>query len=97
MSGQRMIIGLALMGMMVLMLGGCGAKVSKSNYDKIKDGMTVSEVESILGKGTEQAGVAGTLGKLTGSGKIMVWKDGDKTITVTFKDDKVAAKVATGL
>jgi len=31
------------------------------------------------------------------AGKVTVWKDGDKTITVTFVNGKVAAKVQSGL
>ena len=46
------IFGLALL---LLTLTGCGSKISKSNYDKIKDGMTLAEVEETLGKGSEQA------------------------------------------
>jgi len=35
---------------------GCGgSKVSKNNFDKINVGMTLTEVESVLGKGEEQA------------------------------------------
>src|SRR5512133_2221646 len=73
-----------------LMLVGVGcSKVTKSNYDKITNGMTQAEVEGIMGKGTEEAGAAGTIGSLTGSGKVVSWKEGDKKITVTFANDKV--------
>jgi hypothetical protein len=33
------------------------SKITKANYNKIKDGMTVAAVEGILGKGEEQASV----------------------------------------
>jgi len=36
-----------------VVLSGCGGKVTKDNYDKLKDGMTEKEVEDILGKPTE--------------------------------------------
>jgi hypothetical protein len=87
-----------------LALVGCGgSKVSKVNYDKIKDGMTVAEVEGILGKGEEQASVsvpgasAGGVSVPGMSGKNYVWKDGTKVITITFLNDKVSAKAQAGL
>ena len=92
------IVALVLVGLGVVMLAGCGSKVTKSNFDKIKVGMTTAEVEGILGKGTESKGVAGSVGDLTGSAKIMTWTDGDKSITVTFVNDKVSLPpVAKGL
>ena len=42
---------------------GCGSKVSKGNYDKITNGMTVAEVEGIMGKGTEESAGAGAITK----------------------------------
>ena len=38
-----------------LSFAGCGKGISKNNYDKVNNGMTEAEVESILGKGEEQA------------------------------------------
>jgi hypothetical protein len=81
-----------------LMMGpmGCGSKVSKDNFDKVQNGMTLKEVEGILGKGEAQAAGAGALGGLTGSGQVYKWVDGEKSITVTFANDKVVAKVSSG-
>jgi len=79
------------------MVAGCGSKVSKDNYDKIANGMSQEEVERILGKGTQQAGAAGAVGSLAGSGKILSWTDGEKTITVTFANGEVFAKAQKGL
>lgn len=93
---SRNLIGLALLGLLFLLMSGC-SKVSQSNYDKIENGMTVSQVEAILGKGKEAAGVAGAIGNLTGSGKVLTWGDDKKSITVTFANDKVIAKAAQGL
>jgi outer membrane protein assembly factor BamE (lipoprotein component of BamABCDE complex) len=93
---SRNLIGLALLGLLFLLISGC-SKVSQSNYDKIENGMTVSQVEAILGKGKEAAGVAGAIGNLTGSGKVLTWGDDKKSITVTFANDKVIAKAGQGL
>jgi hypothetical protein len=78
------------------MLVGCGSKVSKSNYDKIETGMTMEEVEGILGSG-EKASAGVSVGGLEVTGAVYEWTDGDKTITVVFKDDKVVSKTQTGL
>lgn len=94
---RHVVPGLVIAGLMCILVAGCGSKVSKSNYDKINNGMTVAEVEGILGKGTEQAGGAGALGNLTGSARIIAWTDEGRTITVTFLNDKVTAKAQTGL
>lgn len=75
---------------------GC-TKVSKENYEKVQSGMSLSEVEGILGKGTEKAGLGGAIGNLSGSAKILTWGDDEKSITITFANDKVVAKAATGL
>ncbi len=72
----------------------CGTKVTRENFDKIKTGMTVDEVHSILGSpdDTQSAGVQGIA-----SGSVEVWKDGDKSITVTFMNDKVATALQSNL
>jgi hypothetical protein len=97
MTGKRALVGLLMFGLMATMLAGCGSKVSKDNYEKVKAGMTLAEVEGILGKGTEKAGVGGALGNLAGSAKVVEWKDGDKSITATFLNDKMTTKIQTGL
>ena len=97
MTGKRALVVLLMLGLTLSVLPGCGSKVSKSNYDKVKTGMTRAEVEGVLGKGTEKAGVGGAIGEIAGSAKILTWTDGDKTITVTFLNDKVTAKVQQGL
>jgi hypothetical protein len=99
MSKRTILCGLVLAGFVLAMLPGCGAKVSKSNYDKVKDGMTLAEVEKILGKGEAVASVSGALGDLAGSSKTYKWvneADGI-TITITFVNDKMQLKTATGI
>jgi hypothetical protein len=63
-------------------------KITKANYDSIKDGMTAAEVENILGKGTERvsASVPAIAGEIHGPGvsgkytvpatssKLLVWE-----------------------
>lgn len=85
-----------LVGLMLAAMGGC-SKVNQENYDQIETGMTRAEVEGILGEGTEQSGVAGAIGDLSGSAKVVTWGQDNQSITVTFVNDKVVAKSASGL
>ena len=88
------VLSLVLVGLMLLMVSGCGSKVTKENLEKIKVGMTIDEVKDILGEPTEGGDLkAGAL-----SAGAMTWKDGDKSIVVTFVGGKVSLPAAgTGL
>jgi hypothetical protein len=66
-----------------IFLSGCGSKVTKTNFEKIKTGMSRSEVEGILGSANrsfDQMGIT-----------VALWHDDDNAISVMFKDNKVAA------
>ena len=89
----------------------CAGKINKANYDKIATGMSPQDVEAILGPGTEQASTSvaiptppvalpsGMSGMATGSvsSKVLTWRSNGRMITVTFVNDKVAAKAQVGL
>lgn len=73
----------------VVALAACSSKVTAENYEKIGPGMSREEVHALLGKpddssGTDIGGVL-SLDKET-------WKAGDKVLTVTYGNDKVALK-----
>jgi len=97
MKKRYLISGVLLLAVMGMTVMGCGGKVSKDNYDKIKDGMSLADVEKLLGKGELQGGAAGAVANLAGSAKIYKWTDGDKAVTVTFVNDKVTLKAGSGL
>jgi hypothetical protein len=99
---------LVLLLLLCLSIPACSgnSKVTKANYDKIKPGMTLADVEAVLGKGdseegldlSEGSGAAGALG-ITGmsagssrnsSIKWMKWGDDNKFIRIGFQGDKVA-------
>src|ERR1700687_2778124 len=91
-----------------LALTGCGnKKVTKDNFDKIKNDMTLEEVQDILGEGTRQGdgsnmgaqvGIDVTGGAGPPSTTDYVWENKDKSITVTFnKQNKVTGKRQAGL
>ena len=48
------IIRLTIVLALCLLVPACKSKVSKTNFEKIKDGMALEEVEKILGKGTSK-------------------------------------------
>lgn len=75
---------------------GC-SKVSQENYEKINTGMTVDEVEDILGSGEVEGGGGVAIGDVELSGKVMHWGDDEKGIIVTFANGKVVSKAKKGL
>ena len=87
------------------LLAGCEDKVSQASFDQIQIGMTLGEVEHIMGgKGSRQevtgvsisgAGVAG--GGPTSSEDIYVWSKGRKEISVKIKDNKVTDRSSSGI
>ena len=79
------------------LLAGCGSPINKSNYERIENGMTVSQVEGILGRGTEQSSSDASFAGMSMSAKQIVWQEGNQIITITFMNDKVQAKAQLGL
>lgn len=75
--------------------GGGGSDISMEKYEKINDGMSISEVEEIIGSKGEETS-SSSIGKSTY--KAYRWK-GEKFsfISVRFKDDKVNSKSQYGL
>ena len=94
--GRGLLVALVLVGLLLTVTPGCN-KVTKENYDKVKTGMTIDEVEDILGKGKMEEGATGALGGLTGSAKVCTWTKGDAKIVVTFVNDKVTTVTPTNL
>ena len=74
--------------LLALLLAACGSKISQSNFDKIKDGMSEADVKAILGapSTSDSIGVAGL------SGTSDVWKDKHGTISIQFVNGKVKLK-----
>jgi hypothetical protein len=86
-------------------------KINKANYEKIKTGMTLKEVQDIFGepgKKEESGAAAGVAAQFTegvpgaqapkNPGSAYVWERGEITITVYFdKDGKVTTTNQKGL
>ncbi|TWU18601.1 outer membrane protein assembly factor BamE domain-containing protein [Allorhodopirellula heiligendammensis] len=88
---------LLLLSCLSLFVGCGGNRVTKDNYAEVKTGMTINEVESILGTGTEQASSDASFGGISIDMKSMVWQGEDKIISITFSHDKVQSKSQIGL
>jgi hypothetical protein len=91
----------------LLLIGGCKSKINSENYAKIENGMTLDEVEHVLGNGTPLNGdgslVAAQVGVDVGSGASRsstveyIWESGTNSLTVAFRGGKVVNKRKTGL
>jgi hypothetical protein len=90
----------------VLMMVACESKLTQESFARIKPGMTLGEVQTILGSsGTEESSAGGM--SISGAGiagsskeskeRIFVWKEGEATITVVIADGKVVEARQTGL
>ena len=97
---------LALILLICLLLPACQSKVNKANFDRVKEGMTLEEVEKVLGKGSKETGdgsnVAGQFGvaipsaPTSGGGDVYTWESTSSSIRLTFRDGKLVHKQATG-
>lgn len=83
----------------IFLLVSCSGKINKDNYNKVSTGMSISQVEKILGKGDSQASSSVDLGTYGGniSSEVMTWQSGLKVISITFSNGKVMAKAQSGL
>lgn len=78
---------------MLLVLPGCGSKISEANYYKVGPGDTEQDVEALLGPGrpVELEGIAGP------DRQARRWQRGELTITIIFENGKVISRQAQGL
>src|ERR1043166_6311629 len=80
---------LMLILLLVLLLEGCmGKRSTKGNVDRVSEGMSKKQVESILGQPSSSKTEGPTIMRQT----TYVYRQGKDTITIVFKDDKVQSK-----
>jgi Domain of Unknown Function with PDB structure (DUF3862) len=108
-QGPHAITILILAGLFLSVAGCSGtstspipSKVSKSNFDKITNGMSEAEVNNILGEPQNSASssISKTdpkTGTTSESKTQRSWSDGEKSITVDFVNGKVTGKKENGL
>ena len=82
-----------LMLVLILVIGGScsGRRITKANVDEVAEGMSKKQVESILGLPTAIDNTDFVIMKKT----TYVYRQGNDTVTIVFKDDKVADKQST--
>jgi hypothetical protein len=79
---------LFVLALLAAALVACGSNISQANFEKVKVGMTMDEVKSVLGSPTntstmEMGGISGTTA---------IWSDNKNTISVQFMNGKVKFK-----
>lgn len=84
-------------------MAGCEEKVSADKFALLSQGMTLHDVEKVMGgKGERQevsgmsVSAAGVAGGATSTQEIWVWKAGRKEISVTMVGGKVGAIAKSG-
>ena len=105
-STQARPVWLGIVGFLCFILAGCGkSAITRENFDKIQNDMTLEQVEEILKKGSQvgdgsnvaaQFGVDVTGGARPPSTVDYVWESGNKSITITFRQGKVVGKRSAG-
>lgn len=101
---RRVLAALALIATLAL-LTACEPKVTAENFEKISDGMTIAQVQKILGAGDEEPAPSGGT-SIGGSGMLegaaatpartFIWKEENRQIIVVFQDGKVVNKYSKG-
>lgn len=78
----------AWLGLAALFFSCTGERLTPANVDQVTEGMSKKQVESILGPPTSVEAKDFMLLKRT----TYVYRQSNGTVTILFKDDKVAAK-----
>jgi outer membrane protein assembly factor BamE (lipoprotein component of BamABCDE complex) len=82
---------LLLILLLMLLLSCAGRRITKANVDEVAEGMSKKQVESILGPPSELDSKDFLILKKT----TYVYRQGQDTVTIVFKDDKVVEKQST--
>jgi hypothetical protein len=103
---MRALPALVFFALLAVVLSGCKSKVTKANYDRILEGMTIKEVESILGEGKQQGDGSGTAAQFGvnlpaagggGNTQVLVWENDNAKITAYFVNGMMTKKTEKGL
>ncbi len=86
-----------------LSFAACEQKDLGVEFNKVTNGMTLSQVENLLGSGTDDTSSAGygvstggVLDSKAAAEKTYIWKESTITYQVVFKDGKVVQKSKAG-
>jgi outer membrane protein assembly factor BamE (lipoprotein component of BamABCDE complex) len=87
----RPILRFGLVLVLVCAVSCVGRRLTKANVDEVGEGMSKKQVESILGPPTNIDNKDFLIMKKT----TYVYRQGNDTVTIVFKDDKVSEKQST--
>jgi len=90
MSILRLVSRFALVLLVVLELSCIGRRITKANVDEVAEGMSKKQVESVLGPPTEPESKDSVMKMTT-----YIYRQGNDTVTIVFKDDTVVEKQST--
>ena len=82
---------LGLVLVLVIAISCVGKRITKANVDEVAEGMSKKQVESILGPPADIDNKDFVIMKKT----TYVYRQGQDTVTIVFKDDKVTDKQST--
>lgn len=103
MNMSRRIVSFAAAAVVACAICGCEDAVTMENYEQLEQGMTLSEVESIMGGAGEDQTMGGVGIGATGvegqaaTESVYVWSEGDAQIIATFRNGKMHGKRQVGL
>jgi hypothetical protein len=83
----------------LLLLTGCGSKISEANYYKVQYGMDEASVDELLGPAHSDATVAEADAASTRPTRrvVKIWSRGGLKLSVAFADGKVVSRSAVGI
>ncbi len=92
-SGRQFLRFFSIAVAAAVVLSAChpGKRLTKANVDEVSEGMSKKQVESILGPPT----AIDTTDLLVLKKTTYTYKQGRDTVTIVFRDDKVASKEST--
>ena len=90
-SMTRLARKLGLVLVLAIAISCVGKRITKANVDEVAEGMSKKQVESILGPPTDIDNKDFIIMKKT----TYVYRQGQDTVTIVFKDDKVTDKQST--
>lgn len=103
MFNARRYVSLAAAAVVACAVAGCESAVTMDNYEQLEKGMTLSQVESIMGGSGEDQTMGGVGIGATGvegqaaTESVYVWSEGNAQIIVTFRNGEMYNKRQVGL
>jgi hypothetical protein len=89
-------VALAVTLVLAATLGACSHQLTVENYDALKAGMTLEQVEALLGSGELVEGGSAAMDRAGVSGGKFRWTEGDREVTVHFFEGRLRSRTKYG-